>query len=68
MNKNELAGKCGIPPFTVAKYTRQAQLFARNDLLKMLKNRVEYEEMCKTGQMTDQLSVELFLIQALTNS
>lgn len=68
MNKNEMARKCGIPPFTVAKYSKQAGLFTRKELLKMLKNRIDYEEKFKTGRINDQLSVELFLIQALTNS
>lgn len=68
LNRNELAKKCGVPPFTVAKYSKQAGLFKRKELLKMLENRTEYEEKFKTGKISEQLSVELFLIQALTNS
>lgn len=68
LNRNELAKKCGIPPFTVAKYSKQASMLKRKDLLKMLENRLEYEERFKTGKISEQLSVELFLIQALTNS
>lgn len=68
MNRNEIARKCGVPPFTVGKYSRQAEMFKRKDLIKMLKNRVEYEELFKTGRISEQISVELFLIQALTNS
>lgn len=67
LNKYEMAAKCGVPHFTVAKYSRQAELFKRSELLKMLEDRIEYEEMQKTGRLSDQLSVELFFIQALTN-
>lgn len=67
LNKYEMAAKCGVPHFTVAKYSRQAELFKRSELLKMLEDRIEYEEMQKTGRLPDQLSVELFFIQALTN-
>lgn len=67
LNRNEIAKKCGIPPFTVAKYSKQANMFKRKELLEMLENRIEYEEKFKSGKISDQLSVELFLIQALTN-
>lgn len=68
LNKNELAKKIGIPPFTVQKYGKQAGLFKRSHLLKMLEDRVNYEESFKTGRLSDQLAVEMFLIQALTNA
>lgn len=67
LSKGELAKRIGIPPFTVAKYSRQAQLFSRGKLLSMLENRLELEESFKTGKITDQLAVEMFFIQALTN-
>lgn len=66
-SKNELAKKIGIPPFTVSKYGKQAELFSRKKLLHMLENRLELEESFKTGRISDQLAVEMFLIQALTN-
>lgn len=67
LGKGELAKKVGIPPFTISKYSRQAELFSKKKLLQMLKNRVEMEELFKTGKMSDQLAVEMFFIQALTN-
>lgn len=67
MNKYEIATKCGVPNFTVAKYSRQARSFKRSELLNMLENRIELEEMQKTGRLSEQISVELFFIQALTN-
>lgn len=67
LNKNDMAKKIGIPPFTVPKYGMQAKAFKRSKLLQMLESRLEYEERFKTGRLNDQLAVELFLIQALTN-
>lgn len=66
-NRSELAKQCGIPPFTVDKYRKQTEVFKKKELLWLLKLRVEYEEMFKSGRLSDQLAVELFLIQALTN-
>lgn len=67
LSQSETAKKCGVPPFTVAKYARQAALFKRSKLLVMLEERLEYEEKFKSGKLSDQLAVELFFIQALTN-
>ena len=67
LSQSETAKKCGVPPFTVSKYARQAALFKRSKLLAMLETRLEYEEKFKSGRLSDQLAVELFLIQALTN-
>lgn len=67
LSQSETAKKCGVPPFTVSKYARQAALFKRSKLLAMLEARLEYEEKFKSGRLSDQLAVELFLIQALTN-
>ena len=67
LSQSETAKKCGVPPFTVSKYARQAALFKRSKLLAMLETRLKYEEKFKSGRLSDQLAVELFLIQALTN-
>lgn len=67
LNKNELAKRIGIPPFTVPKYGKQAGLFKRRQLIQMLEDRANYEESFKKGRLSDQLAVEMFLIQALTN-
>jgi DNA polymerase-3 subunit delta len=66
LSAGEIAKKCGIPPFTVSKYRKQASLFSRKKLLAMLEGRLTYEESFKTGKLDDQLAVELFFIQALT--
>jgi len=67
LNRGELAKKIGIPPFTVPKYSKQAAAFRSENLRQMLETRVEYEERLKKGRLSDQLAVEMFLIQALTN-
>ena len=67
LNRGELAGKIGVPPFTIPKYSRQADLFKASRLRRMLEDRLDYEERFKRGKLSDQLAVEMFLIQALTN-
>lgn len=67
LNRNELAKKIGIPPFTVPKYSKQASLFRTSYLRDMMERRLQYEEDFKRGRLSDQLAVEMFLIQALTN-
>lgn len=67
-DQGEIAKTIGIPPFTVKKYAKQAGMFKRGKLLQMLEDRTDYEEKFKNGKISDQLAVELFLIQALTNS
>lgn len=67
-DRRELAGVIGIPPFTVSKYGRQAEMFSRNCLLTMLEDRAEFEEHFKSGRLSDQLAIELFLIRAMEKS
>lgn len=63
--RGELAKSIGIPPFTVAKYGKQAEMFSRKNLLAMLEDRADYEESFKSGRLSDQLAVELFLMQTI---
>ena len=63
LNRNELAKKIGIPPFTVPKYSKQASLFRTSYLRDMMERRLQYEEDFKRGRLSDQLAVEMFLIQ-----
>ncbi len=67
LSQAEIAGKCKVPPFTVKKYRQQATLFSREKLVSLLKDRIDLEERFKSGNLTDQLAVEMFLIQSLTN-
>ena len=65
LRSEEIKKKCGVPPFTIPKYEKQAALFKRSKLLAMLQTRLELEEQFKSGKLSDQLAVELFLIEAL---
>lgn len=67
VGKAEMARKCDVPPFTVPKYKKQASMFTEDQLFDMLDARMDYEEEFKTGRLSDQVAVEMFLIQALTN-
>ncbi len=67
MSRGEMAKKIGIPPFTVPKYSRQAGFFSPSRLRVMLEQRIQFEEDVKRGRLSDQLAVEMFFIQALTN-
>lgn len=59
-----IAPKIGVPPFIVGKYVTQASHFKTSDLRRALCRCVETEEAVKTGQMNDQMSVELLILQA----
>lgn len=58
----EIAGKAGIPPFTVSKYLTQAKNFKRKKLMEILENCVEVEEQIKTGRLTDAMGIELLIV------
>lgn len=65
-SERDVAKKAGIPYFTVAKYKSQAKHFSREQLLKLLEERVDYEERFKTGRLGEKLIAEFFLVKALT--
>ena len=58
-----IASKVGIPEFAVRRNLVQAKAFQGKELRKALEDGVAAEEAVKTGRMTDQLAVEMFLIQ-----
>lgn len=61
----EIAGKVGVPPFAVNKYSTQCRKFTRDKLLHNLKHCVETEERIKTGRMTEQIGVEVLLVSSI---
>lgn len=61
--KNEIASKVGLHPFVVGKYQEQAKSFSAKELRTILEESVELEESVKTGNLTDTLGVELFIIK-----
>ncbi|MBR5508919.1 MAG: DNA polymerase III subunit delta [Lachnospiraceae bacterium] len=63
LDKSELAKKAGVPPFALGKYQAQCRKFSTEQLRRAVEDCVETEEKVKTGQMDDQISVELLIIK-----
>ncbi len=61
--RKEIAEKTGINPFVVGKYQVQAKAFSKEELKRIMEDAVETEESVKTGNLTDILGVELFIIR-----
>lgn len=66
MEKGELAKKAGVPPFAVGKYLAQCRRYTSERLRQAVEDCVDTEERVKTGQMGDQISVELLIIKYST--
>ena len=60
-----MASKVGVPEFAVRKYTGQARAFDSLRLEEIVRECVQTEENIKTGQMGDQLAVELLIISTM---
>ena len=52
-----------MPPFAVKRNVTQAKGFTMTQLKQALRDGVELEESVKTGQMNDQMAVELFIMK-----
>ena len=61
--RKEIASKTGLHPFVVGKYQEQAKTFSEEALRGILEESVEIEERVKTGNLTDTLGVELFIVK-----
>lgn len=61
----EIAGKVGVPPFAVGKYSTQCRKFTTETLMYNLNRCVETEEFIKTGRMAEQIGVETLLISSI---
>lgn len=59
----DIASKAGCPEWAVKKYQAQGRGYSLEQLKKAVNDGVSYEEAVKTGQMNDQLAVELFIMQ-----
>lgn len=66
LDQQTMAQKAGIPPFAVRRNVTQAKGFTLEQLKDALKEGVELEEAVKTGQMNDQMAVELFIMKYST--
>lgn len=59
--KVEIASRLKVPPFVAGKLIAQAKPFTREQILSRVSQCVELEEAVKTGQLSDQLAVELLI-------
>lgn len=58
-----MAKVAGVPPFAVKRNVSQAKGFTMQQLKQALRDGAEFEEAVKTGQMNDQMAVELFIMK-----
>ncbi len=61
--RKEIAEKAGLHPFAVGKYMEQAKRFHIKELRAILEDSADIEQRVKTGLLTDQLAVEIFLVK-----
>lgn len=63
VGRREIAEKVGLNPYVVGKYQSQAKAFKSSTLRSILEDSVTTEEQIKTGNITEILGVELFIIK-----
>lgn len=63
-NNSEMARAVGIPPFAVSRSLSQASRLSPGSIEHILRYSVEMEEAVKTGQMNEQIAVELVIMEA----
>lgn len=61
--RKEIASKAGLHPFAAGKYMDQAKYFKTRELRKIMEDSADIEQRVKTGLLTDNLAVELFLVK-----
>lgn len=59
---DEIAQKAGCPKWALRKYQGQCRDYTLDQLKQAIKDGTEYETAVKTGQMNDQMAVELFIV------
>lgn len=62
-DNSSIAQKAGVPPFAVKRNQTQAKGFSMTQLKQAIRDGVDFEEAVKTGQMNDQMAVELFIMK-----
>lgn len=62
-DNSAIAQKAGVPPFAVKRNQSQAKGFSMAQLKQAIQDGVDFEEAVKTGQMNDQMAVELFIMK-----
>ena len=63
IGRKEMAEKVGLSPYVVGKYQTQARAFKIGTLRGIIEDCVSTEEQIKTGNITEILGVELFIIK-----
>ena len=63
-NNSAMAKAAGIPPFAVSRSLGQASRLSIDSIKKILRYSVEMETAVKTGQMNEQIAVELVIMEA----
>lgn len=63
IDKNTMAGKMGVQPFVAEKCVVQSSKFSLSEIRQAIEDCVVTEESIKTGKITDQLGVEMIIIQ-----
>jgi hypothetical protein len=63
IGRKEMAEKVGLSPYVVGKYQTQARAFKIATLRGIIEDCVSTEEQIKTGNITEILGVELFIIK-----
>ena len=61
--KKEIASKAGLHPFAAGKYMDQAKKFRMSELRAVMEDGADHEQRVKTGLLTDNLAVELFIVK-----
>lgn len=62
LSNSEIAKKIGVPPFAVRKYMEQAGRFTEKKLKQALDTCLNTEQDIKTGQLSEQVGLELLLV------
>lgn len=62
LDAKTMAAKAGIPPFAVKRTLAQASRFTAEELVQALNDGAQLETDSKTGNMTDQIAVELLIL------
>lgn len=62
-SKKEIAAKAGLHPFVAGKYVDQSKYFKVSELRSIMEDSADIEQRVKTGLLTDNLAVELFIVK-----
>lgn len=61
--RKEIASRAGLHPFAAGKYMEQAKRFRPKELRRVMEDAADIEQSVKTGLLSDNLAVELFIVK-----